>query len=120
MQFGEWVAVTRQQKGLTQRECAIRADMSPQRWSQLERHGRNVPITHPTHTTLERVAHALDVPLPEAQEAAERSRPSGNDLALPFHAIYNSLPDRVRMDVDEMVSALHRRHHEDERHVPAA
>lgn len=108
MQFGAWVAELRRARGLTQRTCAVRVGLSPQRWSQLERLGRGA-VVHPTAATLCRVAEALGVPISEVMGAAGLGCAEG-DLTRPFSAVYGALPESVRGDVDEMVAALYRRH----------
>jgi transcriptional regulator with XRE-family HTH domain len=71
--FGQWIRARRQTRGWTITRCAERADMKWQAWQRLENdepRRRDGSLPQPTRRTVERIAHALDVPRAEALRAA--------------------------------------------------
>lgn len=119
--FGEWVQCTRLDRGLTKAECARRAGVSLQRWSEIE-------TKRPRRTnhgsagvqlgTAVQVARALDVPEREALVAAGHAEAertvntsAANTTSEPSIVHYfNELPRDVQQDVLEIVRALYKRH----------
>lgn len=65
LKFGQWVRCTREEKRMTQTECAIRAGMKIQQWNNMERATRQ-----PELQTVNNVANALEVDVSVACAAA--------------------------------------------------
>lgn len=129
--FGEWIRERRLTLRLKAFECAERAGMKPQMWSDWEndrsRKADGSPMT-PRPETIRRIAAALEVPPAEAMRAAGllTERDEEPDFApdsdhdhdyntdeASIVAYYNGLPDPVREDVREMLEALYKKHQRD-------
>ena len=61
MRIGPTIKRIRLAKGLTQEQCAFRADLHQTRWAKIERDGSGT--NGPTLMTMCRVAVGLDVPV---------------------------------------------------------
>jgi transcriptional regulator with XRE-family HTH domain len=97
--FGNWLRQRREALGLSKAECARRAGLSAQRWSQLE-----LRSEQPSGNSLHRVLRAIGSDGHE--EVGLQMPPLNASLAPSFLALYNGLPNPVQTDVLEMVRAL--------------
>jgi transcriptional regulator with XRE-family HTH domain len=114
--FGDWVRTTRLDRGLTKTECARRAGLSVQRWSEIEsrrlRRANHASAGVQKATVLQ-VADALEVSRETALRAAglsEHSTVTETHTQPNIVHYFNELPRDVQEDVLEMVRALSRRH----------
>lgn len=105
----------RRQLRLQSKECAERAGIPAQMWSDLEtdrsRRKDGLP-TQPRLETLQRIADALESPLSELLEATgfTDSVSDENEDPPAFIAYYNELPENVQEDIEAQIEALWRKH----------
>lgn len=130
--FGDWMREKRTALRLKSYECAERAQMTPQQWSNWEndrtRKADGSP-TVPRPETIRRIAAALEVPAKDAMRAAglfteadEETDPQNEDAPEydpnqddpQVMAYYNGLPEYVQEDVKAQLEALWKKHHRDQ------
>lgn len=94
-EFGEWLAGQRVRLGLTKRQAAERAELSPSTWSTIEQGGRTVRgewiFPSPGDTTLVRIAKAVQIDPWEVFEMLKR----------PWRDELDPAPGRYRPNLDD-------------------
>lgn len=117
LSFGDWIVNTRLSKRLDAKECAERAGVTPQAWSEWEvgrSRRKDGKPARPTMDTIRKIAHALEEPVSSAMAEAgyvandDASKTNLNAPTRPRLIIYEGDSDQLPPEL-EVVYALHGR-----------